>query len=382
MAMVINTNNAANNATRLLDATTRENATTMARLTSGLRINGAADDAAGLAITTKMTSQIMGTDQAVRNLNDGMSIAQTMDGAVGEVTSMLQRMRELGIQSMNETYSATNRTQMNQEYSQLVTEIDRVANTTNFNGIQLLNAGDTLSIHAGWQTGADNTIKVSTIDINTNVLGTANTYQTKMSLAGAVSFLTFDFNNDGTTDVGFAVSAASSLGAFQMADRVNQNTTLAAKGITATASGDVLVIDTGTNNQFGAITAHTTTSAAASALASALTNASTVTGSGLAQTSITTAGAAALAVTYIDSALDSISDFRAKVGAVQNRMEYSVSNLNNITENMTAARSQIQDADFAKESANLARQQVLQQAGMSMLSQANQQSQNVLSLLR
>jgi len=382
MAMVINTNNAANNATRLLDQTAGANATTMARLTSGLRINGAADDAAGLAIATKMSSQIMGTDQAVRNLNDGMSIAQTMDGATGEVTNMLQRMRELGIQSMNETYSDTNRAQMNQEYQQLVTEIDRVANTTNFNGIQLLNSGGTIDIQAGWQTSTNDVIGISTLDINTDTLGTATTYQTKISAGGAVSIIGFDFNLDGKSDVGFNVSNASSLGAFKLADQINQNTTLAAKGITATASGDVIVIDTGTNNLFGAVTAFKTNSAASNALASATVNASTVAGSGLANTTISTAGAAKLAVSYIDSALDSISDFRAKVGAVQNRMDYSVSNLNNITENMTAARSQIQDADYARESANLARQQVLQQAGMSMLSQANQQSQNVLSLLR
>ena len=381
MAMVINTNNAANNATRLLDSTSRENSVTMARLTSGLRINGAADDAAGLAISTKMTSQIRGTDQAVRNLNDGMSIAQTMDGASGEVTNMLQRMRELGIQSMNETYSDTNRNQMNQEYSQLVTEIDRVANTTNFNGIQLLNSAATVDIQAGWQTSTNDVIGIDTIDLNTDTLGTATTYQTGTSLA-SVSILGFDFDLDGTSDVGLQVSASGSIGVYNMADRINQDATLAAKGITATVSGTALVIDTGTKNQFGAITAFTGTSAPASAVPAQLLNNSTVAGSGLINTNISTAGAAKTAVAYIDSALDSLSDFRAKVGAVQNRMEYSVSNLNNVTENMTAARSQIQDADFAKESANLARQQVLQQAGMSMLSQANQSSQNVLSLLR
>ena len=382
MAMVINTNNAANNATRLLDSTSRENSVTMARLTSGLRINGASDDAAGLAISTKMTSQIRGTDQAVRNLNDGMSIAQTMDGASGEVTNMLQRMRELGIQSMNETYSDTNRSQMNQEYSQLVTEIDRVANTTNFNGIQLLNSAGTVNIQAGWQTSTNDVIGISTIDLNTDSLGTANNYKTAIDVLGSVDVLTFDFDADGNTDVGFLTADSGSLGAYELADQINQDTTLAAKGITATVSGTDLIIDTGTTNLYGAVTAHVNTSGAASAITGATIQVSTVTGSGIVNTNISTAGNAKTAVAYIDSALDSLSDFRAKVGAVQNRMEYSTSNLNNVTENMTAARSQIQDADFAKESANLARQQVLQQAGMSMLSQANQSSQNVLSLLR
>ena len=382
MAMVINTNNAANNATRLLDSTSRDNATTMARLTSGLRINGAADDAAGLAISTKMTSQILGTDQAVRNLNDGMSIAQTMDGATGEVTNMLQRMRELGIQSMNETYSDTNRSQMNQEYQQLVTEIDRVANTTNFNGIQLLNSANTIDIQAGWQTSTNDVIGIDTLDVNTDTLGTATTFQTGMSVTGSKSIIGFDFDLDGTNDVGLAAGASGSVGVFNLADQINQDATLAAKGITATVSGKALVINTGTTNLYGAVTQFSGGSAATDGVVGGTVNASTTTGGALNTTTVSTAGGAKTAVGFIDSALDSISDFRAKVGAVQNRMDYSVSNLNNVTENMTAARSQIQDADFAKESANLARQQVLQQAGMSMLSQANQQSQNVLSLLR
>jgi flagellin len=324
----------------------------------------------------------MGTDQAVRNLNDGMSIAQTMDGATGEVTAMLQRMRELGIQSMNETYSDTNRAQMNQEYTQLVTEIDRVANTTNFNGIQLLNSAQTVDIQAGWQTSTNDVIGVSTIDLNTSTLGTVTTYTTAMSFTGSQSIIGFDFDLDGSNDVGLQAGASGSLGAFNLADQVNNNATLAAQGITATVSGTALVLNTGTTNLYGAVTLFSGGSAATDAVVGGTLNNSTISGGALNTTNISTAGAAKTAVGFIDSALDSLSDFRAKVGAVQNRMEYSVSNLNNVTENMTAARSQIQDADFARESANLARQQVLQQAGMSMLSQANQQSQNVLSLLR
>ena len=380
--MVINTNNAANNATRLLDSTTRENAQTMARLTSGLRINSSADDAAGLAIATKMTSQIMGTDQAVRNVNDGIAIAQTIDGAAGEVTSMLQRMRELGIQSMNETYSDNNRAQMNQEYTQLVTEIDRVANTTNFNGIQLLNSTDTIDIQAGWQTSTNDVIAINTLDVNTDTLGTATTFQTALSATTTKSVIGFDFDLDGTDDVVINAGASGSLGAFNLADQINQDATLAAKGITATVSGKALVMNTGTTNLYGAVTQYSAGSTAANVVVGGTANASTVTGGALNTTTVSTAGGAKTAVGYIDSALDSISDFRATVGALQNRMDHTVNNLNNITENMTAARSQIQDADFAKESANLARQQVLQQAGMSMLSQANQQSQQVLQLLQ
>ncbi|MBO1924518.1 flagellin [Thiomicrorhabdus sp. 6S3-12] len=274
MAMVINTNMAAINATRILDKTSVEQSTSMERLTSGLEINGAKDNAAGLAIATKMTSQIMGTDQAIANANDGISLAQTMDGAMDEVVNMMQRMRELGVQAMNGTYSDENRSQMNTEYAQLSAEITRVALTTSFNDKNLLNgSAATFSVHVGWQVGADNQVKLST------------------------------FN-------------ASTLGAD------------------------------------------------------------------LAALTISTAGGASQVVASIDGRLGSINEFRAKWGAVQNRLESTVSNLANVNENMNAARSRIQDADFAKESANLARTQVLQQAGMSMLSQANSNSQNVLSLLR
>lgn len=271
MAMVINTNMGAINASRILDGTQKEQNTAMERLTSGLRINKAADDAAGLAVTTGMTTQIRGTDQAIRNANDGASLLQTMDGATEEVVNMLQRMRELGVQSLNGTYSADNRTQMDAEFQQLTTEITRIANTTQFNETDLMNANGTVSLHVGWQTGANNKINVSTIDFT---------------------------------------------------------------GLTALG------------------------------------------------TDITTIANASSAIGSIDSNLGSIKNVRANWGAMQNRLDYTVSNLANVNENMSAARSQIQDADYARESSQLARIQVLQQAGMAMLGQANQQSQNVLSLLR
>ncbi|MBE0494748.1 MAG: flagellin FliC, partial [Thiomicrospira sp.] len=266
MAMVINTNMGAINASRILDGTQKEQGTAMERLTSGLRINKAADDAAGLAVVTGMTTQIRGTDQAIRNANDGASLLQTMDGATEEVVNMLQRMRELGVQSLNETYSADNRTQMDAEFQQLSTEITRIANTTQFNETGLMSATTSVGLHVGWQTGAENKIAVSTIDFT---------------------------------------------------------------GLTALT------------------------------------------------TNIITTANASSAITSIDANLGSIKNVRANWGAMQNRLDYTVSNLANVNENMNAARSQIQDADYARESSQLARIQVLQQAGMAMLGQANQQSQNV-----
>ncbi|MBO1924517.1 flagellin [Thiomicrorhabdus sp. 6S3-12] len=274
MAMVINTNMASLNAVRILDTTAKDQSTSMERLTSGLRINKAADDAANLAVTTKMTTQIRGTDQAIRNANDGISLSQTMDGAMEEVVNMMQRMRELGVQALNGTYSDENRFQMDTEYQQLSAEITRVGLTTAFNDKKLMNGSNaTFSVHVGWQVGTDNQIKISTYNL-------------------------------------------SALGAD------------------------------------------------------------------LALLNLSTAANASQAIGSIDGKLGSINEFRAKWGAVQNRLESTVSNLANVNENMNAARSRTLDADFAAESANLARTQVLQQAGMSMLSQANQQSQNVLQLLQ
>ncbi|WP_178861201.1 flagellin N-terminal helical domain-containing protein [Thiomicrorhabdus cannonii] len=276
MAMVINTNMGAINANRILDATSREQSVAMERLTSGLRINRAADDAAGLAVTTGMTTQIKGTDQAIRNANDGISLLQTVDGATEEIVNMMQRMRELGVQSLNGTYSAENRAQMNAEFKQLQGEINRVAKTTKFNEVAVMNGSNTaVSLHVGWEKGANNRITVSMKNFSAAALN-----------AGS-----------GTVSIG-KVSQASA------------------------------------------------------------------------------------AIAAIDQDLSNINTQRAKWGALQNRLESTISNLSNVNENINASRSRIQDADFARESANLARTQVLQQAGMSMLSQANQNSQNVLSLLR
>jgi flagellin len=273
--MTINTNVGAINATRLLNQTSGEQMTSMERLTSGLRINRAADDAAGLAVATGMTTQIRGLDQAVRNANDAIGLVQTADGAAGEVTEMLQRMRELALQSATGTYSEDNREQMQVEVDALIAEIDRVANTTKFNEIDLMNgdADSSITIQVGWESGDDNQITITTEDLSSSGLSV------------------------GSVDI-------------------------------TTASGALSALDS------------------------------------------------------IDSAISTVNTFRSDLGAVQNRLGYTVSNLTNVSENLQGARSVIQDANFAQESSNLARTQVLQQAGMSMLAQANQQSLNVLSLLR
>ena len=160
MSMVINTNMASLNAVRMLDVSSRDMSTSMERLTSGLRINRTADDAAGKAVVTAMTTQIRGTDMALRNTNDGISLVQTADGAAEEVVNMLYRIRELAVQATNETYNSLQRSQMNIEVSQLRIEINRVASTTKFNGVKLLASSNIVSIHSGWETDDDNTLKL------------------------------------------------------------------------------------------------------------------------------------------------------------------------------------------------------------------------------
>ncbi|GKT11124.1 MAG: flagellin [Thiomicrorhabdus sp.] len=303
MAMVINTNMASLNAVRLLESTTREQSLAMEKLTSGKAINRAADNAAGLAVVTGMTVQIRGTEQAIQNANDGISVVQTVDGATDEVINMLQRMRELSVQSLNGTYSSSNRDQMDAEYSQLELEIDRVATTTKFNEIPLMANFSTdgtqisgiptpVNLHIGWDVGDDNKVNISVANFGINISGAGGVLGQYTNITGSVIAGQFEAND------------------------------------------------------------------------------------------ITTQATASVAIQHVDGAMSQIISQRAKWGAMQNRLESTVNNLSNVNENVMAARSRIEDTDFARESANLARTQVLQQAGMSMLSQANQQSQQVLNLLQ
>lgn len=267
MAQTINTNIASLNAQRNLNSSQSALNTSLQRLSSGLRINSAKDDAAGLAISERMTTQIRGLNQAARNANDGISLAQTAEGALSEVTNNLQRIRELAVQSANATNSASDRLALDAEVQTLIAEIDRIATDSTFNGVQLLDTAATLSFQVGANSGE--TVTVDTVDVSGVI-------------AGAV------------TDV-------------------------------ATA-----------NTMLGAV----------------------------------------------DTALDTVNGVRADLGAAQNRFESIVRSAQTTSENLSASRSRIVDADFASETANLTRAQILQQAGTAMLAQANSAPQNVLSLLQ
>jgi flagellin len=272
MALTVNTNVASLNAQRNLARSQGELATSMSRLSSGLRINSAKDDAAGLAISDRMTAQIRGLNQAARNANDGISLAQTAEGALQESTNILQRIRELAVQSANDTNSASDRISLQAEADQLLAEMDRIATSTQFNGTTLLD---------GTMTGA-----------------------------------TFQIGANSGQSITFAIGNATIL-------------TLGVSGL-----------------------------------------------------SVSTAADAGASIGLVDAALEAIDTIRGGLGAVQNRFESTISNIQNVAENLTAARSRIMDADIAQETSKMTRANILQQAGVSILTQANQTPQIALQLLQ
>jgi len=279
MAQVINTNIMSLNSQRALNRSQSSLQTSLQRLSSGLRINSAKDDAAGLAIATGLTKQIRGFNQAIRNANDGISLAQTAEGALDEITNMVQRVRELAVQAANGNYTATERSALNKEVTQLREEISRIADAVTFNGVKVIGSTASAKFWVGNGTAsAANAINVKFVDVTS--------------------------------------ASNSTIGSF-----------LARGGVATVAS-------------------------ALSTMAQA------------------------------DNALSRINALRADLGAKQNRFESTVRSLENAVENLSASRSRVQDADFAMETANLTRAQILQQAGTAMLAQANTIPQNVLSLLQ
>ncbi|MFY9514457.1 MAG: flagellin domain-containing protein [Rubrivivax sp.] len=287
MPQTINTNLTSLNAQRNLSMSQSSLSTSMQRLSSGLRVNSAKDDAAGLAIAERMNAQVRGMNVAVRNANDGISLAQTAEGALGKVSDSLQRMRELAVQARNSTNSDADKDSLDKEFGELAKEIQRVLGGTTFNGKNILGAGaGTQAFQVGANTTANDTIDIITTDMSTATEIT--------SIAG--------FDNLGTSRA----------------------------GIGSTATGTVI----------------------------------------------------ASVIGAIDVALDKVNSERATLGASQNRFDAVISNLMTASENQSAARSRIMDADFAAETANLSRAQILQQAGNAMVAQANQLPQQVLRLLQ
>ncbi len=277
MALAIATNNAALNAAASASSVNREMETSMARLSSGKRINSASDDAAGVAISSRLAAEIRGTDQAIRNSLDGQALIDTAEGAHKEIENILQRMREVAVQSANDTNNTQDRANLQAEIDAMINEIDRIAGTTTWAGTQLMDAvASTFSFQVGSATGTQNQISVTINSMN-----------------------------------------ATSLGVMETAMDIETNMT--------------------------------------SRLAS---------------------------IQEVDDAIKTVNDQRSELGAISNRLNHTVNNLTNISSNLSAAKGGIEDADFALETTNLAKNQILQQASTAMLAQANASKQNVLSLLQ
>ena len=383
MASVINTNIASLNTQRNLSASQMSLNTSIQRLSSGLRINSSKDDAAGLAIASRMDSQIRGLNVAVRNANDGVSLAQTAEGALGKVGDMLQRMRELAVQSVNSTNSQSDRDALQSEVTQLKEEITRVASTTKFNGTNLIDGTFTAK---AFQVGANSgeTITLASVgDASLATLGSIGTtsYTQTTAAATATAFATgmsIDINGVTITTAAGAANAPAAAtafkAAFDAAKAVPANTGLA--NVTMSAGGAI------TSTDATLVLANLTN---VSGVTAGTTNGTASVGpvvTGIAGLTVATAADAAYALSGIDAALTSINSSRATLGAVQNRFESVVTNLQLAAENQTAAKSRIMDADFAAETANLTRGQILQQAGTAMLAQANSLPNGVLALLR
>jgi flagellin len=501
MALVINTNIMSLNSQRNLNKTNNELATSLQRLSTGLRINSAKDDAAGLGIVDRMTSQIRGLNQAVRNANDAISLSQTAEGAMQESSNILQRMRELAVQSANDSNSSADRGNIQKEISQLQSELNRIASTTTFNGNNILdgtfasqkfqvgaNANETISVSIGniaaTAMGAYQSASIAnvgaiaaTTDADTNgvvgdtitVTGAAAADVTYANNATAAEIAQGIEGVKGTTEVSASASTSADIKyAAGVAIGETVSFELSAVNGSAVAQGSVVTIShtltsttdyTGLRDAINAesartgITAELNSSAGSltlknadghdifinavsngtnddavlsvGATAATFTATATLTNDGTTATNtdavsiggqvslssssaftvtgtVATFAAADLvgslnsvadidvgsqagannALDILDQALRFVSDSRADIGAIQNRLEYTISNLSNVSENVTAARSRVQDADFAMETAALTRSQILQQAGVAMLSQANAAPQTVLALLQ
>ncbi len=396
MAQVINTNTMSLNAQRNLSTSGSSLATTIQRLSSGSRINSAKDDAAGLAISERFGTQIRGTDVAIRNANDGISLAQVAEGSLTEIGNNLQRVRELSVQASNATNSASDRKALQAEVTQLVSEIDRVAKQSDFNGTKLLDGSFSSQL---FQVGANAGQAIAidkTIDAKANALGGAKFDTNALALADPgtnADFSTSGLSINGVAIADVSVKQGADAAATGKASREALVTAINAKigetGVYAEVNGTAGVTltsvkdSTNADGSFKAITATPGTWTGATAPTFTATTAAAAPAAKYASNlDVSTVKGAQQAMEIVDKALGAINSTRADLGAIQNRFTSVVANLQTSSENLSASRSRIKDTDFAKETAELTRTQILQQAGTAMLAQANQVPQGVLSLLR
>jgi flagellin len=362
--------------------------TSMARLSTGKRINSASDDAAGVAISSRQSAEIRGTDQAIRNSLDGQALIETAEGAHKEIENILQRMREVAVQAANDTNNSQDRANLQSEMSAMGTEIDRIAGTTTWAGAKLMQEPTTsFSFQVGAATGGQNQIKVTIDSMNMSGLniGSAST-ETAAFFIEDSDFGQISENSAANAD-DFAMADKSATGAgtklVTLNTAKNGVMTISKNGedftaniIGANAATTALNIRTAFKDL--GITAEVTT---ATTVTMTMAQVAAVEGS---QTdiSVSTSANALAGITKIDSAIQEVNVQRSKLGAVSNRLNHTVNNLTNISSNLSAAKGGIEDADFALETTNLAKNQILQQASTAMLAQANASKQNVLSLLQ
>jgi flagellin len=384
MAAIINTNVVSLNAQRNLNSSQNALATSLQRLSSGMRINSAKDDAAGLAISERMSSQIRGLNQAARNANDGISMAQTAEGALGEIGNNLQRIRELAVQSRNASNSLSDRQALNNEVQQVKAEIDRVASSTSFNGTKLIDGSFT---NQSFQVGANvgETITISSlVNAQSSALGTTTSSSANVTGAAATAFTAITAGDLTINGVSVGAVAAGGNAVTQGANIAAAiNTVSSTTNVTATAdaAGKVTLTNNSGSNTVVAFAGASATTAT-TGLTAGTTTATSSTAAGFAAVDISTTWGADVAIAAMDTALSALNAGRADLGAYQNRFSSAVANVQTTAENLSASRSRIVDTDFAAETATLSRNQVLQQAGTAMLTQANAMPQSVLALLR
>jgi flagellin len=410
---VINTNTAANLTANALTENQRSMNQTMERLSTGSRINSASDDAAGLAIVSKMDAQVTGLNQAVRNANDAIAMIQTADGATIEIDAMLQRMRELAVQSLNGTNTATDLTNLNLEFANLATEIDRVVDTTEYNDTLILNGtkGNAGVFTFNIGANASQTVTVDFKDFNlgagsspgTAGVQTLNLTKDLVNNTTAGMELVFTEADGSTfvlddTAVAAADGASTNLQNATWADILQSlNTQIGAAtsfGQLTFAQGTLNTTITATQDAAGTgglLSVQTRTSTGVEAAIGSIDETTIGLASGIGNpmgaviTDFKTAGSQAQAtdtIAELDAAIAGVAAQRAQFGSWVNRLEHTVDNLTNISQNTVASRSRIEDADYAAETTELARTQIISQAATAMLSQANQQAQSVLALLK
>lgn len=403
MASTINTNTISLNAQRNLGTSQNSLATSMQRLSSGLRVNSAKDDAAGLAIAERMNTQVRGLTVGARNSNDGISLAQTAEGALGKVGDMLQRMRELAVQAGNATNSKADRAALQSEVAQLTDEIDRVAKQTSFNGTKILDGSFSGAVfQVGANSGDNITVGRLTDSTAAGLAKVAYAYGSETGIdASSVTDLAAITDSstlsisDGTTSWNLGPIKEASSGTERMGQMIEAiNRKSADTGVTAFLTKDAagtysidLVsskLDSGGDAVAMTLTGFTAGNAGhTGAIASSIDATDTTTDAlGIDTLTIDSQRNAWVALKKIDSAIDQVNNARADLGALQSRFENSVGSIEIQVENLSASRGRIVDADFAKETANLSRTQILQQAGTAMVAQANQLPRGVLALLQ